>query len=406
MNVILRQPIWLVSPNATPWTRGTVQRIRHHYAVVGSRPGDLLQPLLDQRFRDCTLTLLCPPGTADTAADIIAVATRCGRNAQMIDLPAIGDANRMAEVLNDMARQHAPALATLNVSGVDPLYALPASQAFSGHGHPVFAVEPDQDQLIWLQTPFSGDYRPFNVSDQARLGQHFAAHGLRLDRAWQLLRAQKVRLNELSQRFDNLGSDEIHDINRVASRGPWDAPLQPTRRDGAAVDWLHRQGFAITDPAGHLRFADHGIQHFCAGTWLEHRVFLAALPLVDEGLVQDMASGCIIQASGLHRMEFDVCLLSNNRLHVIECKAVAKTSGTTAGIGQWPMHRLRSLKSLRGLEAGAMLVSVRAPNPADLDRAANLQVQLTTFGQDNVTEALRYWLRQRQSGLPPFSQND
>lgn len=376
-----------------------MKRIQHHYAIVGDRPVDLLSPLLDAHFGVGKLRLLYPATARERANAIAAAACQHGREVEVLPLANARNTDALIRELTHWAGCHEPASAALNLSGVDPLYAIPARDAFRQCGHPVFAVEPNSDWLIWLST-VPGDYAPFNIADRLNIPDFLALHGLEWQGAQQTVRSPNRAWNQVALDIARKAPrmrEDIAEINRLAcSVNPeliTEALSLRTDRPGLhdLVDRLVSGGIAERE-CDRLRFCGPEERAFTAGGWLEHRLFYAARPLVSSGHVQDLASGVRVIGPGQMAAEWDVVFLANNNLHIIECKArTAKKNG--GGVGMEAFFKLESLSRLEGLDAYPMLATLARPTLAELARAAQFGIAILVLKDGgNLTSQLEKWI--------------
>ena len=107
--------------------------------------------------------------------------------------------------------------------------------------------------------------------------------------------------------------------------------------------------------------------------------------------IQDAACGVkIISREGVAN-EFDLAMLTNNQLYLVECKTILPKGNKS--IGMDVIFKLDSVSQLGGLEAEAMLVAVGVANEAEQDRADLQQLEIIN-GKEllNIRDRLRRWI--------------
>jgi hypothetical protein len=322
-------------------------------------------------------------------------------------LPDAKDQTALRSALDKVAGKYKPGTAAFNLSGVDALYATPAFAAFKERGQAVFAVEPHSDTLIWLAHP-EGDYPSFDVADVDTIEGHLKLHDVRWVSANWSSSMHGTTTHEWNRRFHQaaLGMSKIASTSEdgakavramhylAAHQGKAGDNYVFVRPDepGVSLDELlviaKRWGF-VTQDGTVTRFVDDNSKQFCKGGWLDWRMVYAAMPLVREGLIQEVALNLKVEFGKGARSEWDVVLLANNNLYTIECKATNDASGVIRD----ELDQTYAQTAFNGLACYKALCRVRYPYGPHESRADECGVRLLALNRGNLTEQLRDWIR-------------
>ena len=147
-----------------------------------------------------------------------------------------------------------------------------------------------------------------------------------------------------------------------------------------------------------IQFASDQTRFFVNGGWLEDHVFDTLLSSRKILQIQDAAQGMEILRSVTRqpvKNELDVCFLSNNRLHVIECKTKRFQQVDHADSpGAETLYKLDSLADILGGNHGkGMLVSYLPVSKWDRQRARDLQIEVCAANElKNLEQTLKKWV--------------
>ena len=364
-----------------------MNRIRRHYAIVGENPSDIFLPLVDYRFDQYPDLVLFYPPHVESNAEAIAsyVNNNFGRKVELIPLPSAVESDGIGIIFEQHAVSHEVSSAVLNLSGCAPLYAIPAFQAFAKAGHPVFVVEQDSDQLLWLSNG-AGNYAPFNVADESSLRKFLVGHAVQWIAAEQTCHRVKHDWNLAALSFARAAPhcrDAVKALGVYAKGGVVDEAVFQDSDFKNLSGILSSNGIcSLVD--GRPQFDSAEAKNFASGGWLEYAVFYAARNLLKEGLIQDLVCGLKVEKAGA-LAEWDVVFLANNNLHIIECKA-------TAFLGMDALFKLESLA--RAVGAYSMLISLAPPTDPERKRAAEMDIKCMTWGGGvSLEDVIRQWIK-------------
>lgn len=267
-----------------------------HVCLVSEQPLPNLTPALDNQFGADRVILLESPHMQPRATNLANVLGRHGRQVVRQTIDDRGDLAAFRAQVNAVLREFPDAL--LNATGGLKTMSILAFDAFRAAGQPIFYVERD-NRLIWLH--------PLERPGQRLLGNlgledYFAAFG--------------QTLTSLSR--------------------------QPDCKDGGPA-WIDR--LQQLPPPGQ---GDHNR----LGTRFESLVYRVCQQIIasrhDQTCI-DLAWS--VRAAGAIEDEFDIVLVRDNVLHLIECK-----HSNGANLNHF-LNKLDNLRRKRGITARAALVT-------------------------------------------------
>ncbi|XZG70013.1 Card1-like endonuclease domain-containing protein [Chitinibacteraceae bacterium HSL-7] len=361
----------------------------HLISLVGHICTDLVSPALDRAFGIARVTLLYDPMLGDEVHRVAQICRDAGLPTNVLPLRPRYDPETISQRLDALVR-NGPSL--INLSGASAVQASVATRIALTHGTACFAIEPDADTTVWLV----GDGvvpDGHNVADAMKLDSYFTLFGATLLRADSRLERRNLQLEHWSRRMAKLATEEpeaIYHLNVAGSTLDADhISVRPIRRlSPALATLLDESELAYVTSDQRIAFASHSAHRFLHGGWLERYVFAEAAELIGQRPIQDLACGARIRVDDVVDNEFDVAILCNNQLYLIECKTVLGDS-----IDRATLFKLDSVTGVGGLNAEAMLATLALPNDSDVERAGVHDIAL--IGGNQLLETrhmLREWL--------------
>ena len=305
-----------------------------HVCLVSDQPLPNLTPALDPHFGAARIVLLESPHMQARANAIEHVLRGFGRTVTRRSIDDRGDLLAFRRAIETLLVEFPDAL--LNATGGLKTMSILAFDAFRAAGQPVFYVERD-NRLLWLNPPERPGQR---LTGTLRLEDYFIAFGQTLSKA-----------------------------NR-----------QPDSQDGGNA-WLNKLKY--------LPAPGHGDHHH-VGTRFESLIFRACQQAADlhaGGPAIDLAWG--VKTAGTIPDEFDVVLVRDNVLHLIECK-----HSNGANLNGF-LNKLDNLRRKRGITARAALITTaRIPTGGGHAQRAR-ESGILLLGQDslhNMPSRLADWM--------------
>lgn len=369
----------------------------HLISFLDRQSVDVISPALDHQFRIGRVTILCEP---EHLADARHSARLLRQRALQVFVVPIGEAWRPASITETLDRILAvrPEPCLINLSCANGMQAAVAQCYASRHGLPSFVIQPADDQLIWidgLPTNYVADGEA--IADSLKLEECFALFGhpwlacqYRLgqrDHGREVMARQLLQLaidDPGAIRLLNLAGAQLQD-------GYLSQPLRPPIPPGL-LSLIQESGWASWQDDVRIDFRSAETRAFLCGGWLELAVFCEVVALAQAGLpLQDAACGVRIGMPDGVSNEYDLALLANNQLYLVECKTVLNARQRSVGMDV--LFKLDSVSQLGGLEAEAMLITLNQPTAAESQRARAQALEIIA-GPDlaNLRERLHAWL--------------
>lgn len=287
----------------------------------------------------------------------------------------------------------------LNLSGANVAQAAYALAWARDAEVPVFVVQPDTDQLLWLHAP--AHFQSFNVADRLTLEGYFNTFGIEVISTGGRLHSRDAQMDGFLRRWLSMVlrlPENVSALRRML-QGKACGDLLPGSLDneikqllGSLVD----AGMVEQMPDGCLRLIRADAVGFLSGGWLEHYVLMELQEVALQLPLQDAALGLRLQAENGARCEFDIAILFNNALFIVECKT--GMSITTPPLQS--IYKLDSLTSQAGLDAEALLASLAQVSGNDRARADWHGIALAAASElVSLKPKLIRWL-QSYAGLP------
>lgn len=366
----------------------------HLLAFVDHVVSDIISPALDRRFGIERVSLLCQQPDLALAFDIAGVCRNLQLAVTVETLPPDSQPLALRQRLQALAQ----GAVCFNISAASPVQAALAYDLARVRHLPLMSIEPQQDRLIWL---LGGEHSTLlngaDIADGLTLEAYFGLYGSRIE-------TLHYRLNRRNPRHEALAHDlalraashpkELSLLNRLCteldeeqySRRPLSGGEHHLRQ------WLEASAMVEFRPGGHMRCVDGRTRFFLAGGWLEVWLLSQLALLVPQLPISDAAVGVKISHRGVEN-EYDVALLCNNQLFLIECKTIAPAGPNHHGVGLENLFKLDSAASLGGLNARAMLASLYPASNSESDRAHAQQIAMLSGAQFmHAREHLREWL--------------
>lgn len=381
---------------------GCLKSIERVLVFPGRHLVDAIAPMQDQRFA-IRQVLIAPTHSTRHLAQRMADFFQSHDVAVSIldDIADLSPAS-LDDYFSSLFANQPPASLLVNLSGLEPMWAICVHRAAARFDFPVFSVDPHTDQLHWLHTPSSGRWSSFNVMDRLSLSGLFRLNGYGVSQCKYSLRQRDEKLEWIASRLAELAvadSSCILAMNRLLANMSFGNPLLTSgiyTGKAARLDWLAKEGVFERLQTGQWLFRDAEMRAFLAGGWLELHVFAQVAALANEIGIQDAA--CSLKIASEHNVEseFDLAVMFNNQLYLAECKARGPANKSLSrGVGMDTLFKIDSLVEHRFLNARGMLISLNEPTVVEKNRAKLQDISLVSAGElRHLRSRLRDWLTQ------------
>jgi hypothetical protein len=276
-----------------------------------------------------------------------------------------------------------------NASSGYRMMVLVALEYFTSKSMNAFVVDKFTNELHWLHPSEKASEKlstKLKISEYVKL---FGSQVLNQGQTKQEPTSRRVLTNWLIENIEIFGSS-LASMNHIAMRA--DMTLQ-YRMDRKQHKKPHLQQILNKfEDVGILRikhqtivFKDEESRFYANGGWLENHVFSLLFDMrSSRDSISDLAKGMeIVRAKGTVKNEIDVITMTNNRLHLIECKTRKFTKRNDANTpGSAAIYRLDTLKDSFGGNSGkAMLVSYQKLSRYTEQRAKDLGIYCCSHAQ-------------------------
>lgn len=382
-----------------------------HLCLVSAQATPSLLPLLDARSRPQRVVLATSP-KMQPAADALqgVIRTKCaGMQIERLPLTDAYDFGALSDAFFSYLDRHDGEDIALNVTGGTKPMAIAAQEAFRSAGKPVFYVNIETDEAIYIDR----DARPEPLQAQLKVHEMLTAHGHQVTETAgppQITREQRDLADRLVSHVASSGAalglfnaltHKAHNQNLVVTL----EPQQAAPGKLAEIIGLFEEAGQLRQVGNKLTFTDENARFFANGGWLEFHMLRTLQDLRPRYLsLSDVAMGLRIafpkaRGRSADKNELDVAFLYRNTLHIIECKSanLAQPGATGDDKATEALYKLESLLKLGGLRTRGMIVDYRGAlsrKPENLQRASDAGIEIVsgTALRDLKGVLQRVWL--------------
>ncbi|WP_432721525.1 DUF1887 family CARF protein [Jeongeupia wiesaeckerbachi] len=371
----------------------------HLLCPLDTVQSDIITPALDRVFGIRHMTIAAHRHRLDAAAAVAETAAAAQIGCDIIELSSEDSPSllrgALAQIINDAGM---PTL--INLSGASPILAALAQEVALLRQVPSFVIHPERDTLVWLNhlpnvTPEQG----YNIADRLTLDGYFGLFGCEIIEASVDLKHRNPQLEKLARHmawFASRDSRQLYSLMQHVIRADENGLTAPLPRElQPYLMPIEQAGLVTLLHGGELKLHDAQALRYLNGGWLEYWLFAEAASLIGQCPIHDLACGVQIITQDGVKNEYDLALLCNNQLYLVECKTQQPENRQTGlGVGNNVLFKLDSVSHLSELDARAMLVSVSRPTEHEVHRADEQDIEIVC-GHDlvNLRERLRDWLK-------------
>jgi hypothetical protein len=376
-----------------------------HVCLVSAQAAPNLLPLLDDSLKPKKVILLVTPQMRDKADYLSAVIMPRGiqvvihhlKNAEAYDL--------IQDEILEILSEEKPDNIALNATGGTKWMSLAAVDTFRMNGSPVFYVDINSDQILFLEK----NEPAHKLTQNIKLTSYLNAYGYEVTNKDQaqpqgLTKDLSHFCRELVMNVSNWGN-AIGKLNRIASEADNNNTLVGQLND---LDYKDSQFSTLLKAClaanlidefniDTIVFKSQETRQLANGGWIEDYVNSLLNELKGKGKIQDSPklNLCIkkVGSKKPHDNELDVAFMAKNRLHIIECKTKNFKGRSIKQAGSETLYKLDSISDLGGLGTKAMLVSYRELSKPDQQRAKDLKIKVVEGRQiQQLKSELESWL--------------
>jgi hypothetical protein len=370
-----------------------------HILLVSDQAAPNLLAALDPALKPEEAVLMVSRKMQARAEALEAVLNEAGVKTTRVPLDDEHDFAGLENTLLEVANARTTQSIALNLTGGTKLMALAAQSVAQAYDWPVFYVDADTDEAIWLGK--TGGRQKLN--QQLRLTHYLRGYGFTL--------RQGVNRPQPSQRHNDLlqtlitqvGSLEhpLSQLNWIGQQAE-DKKTLSIRLDAKQLDsrglevlLRHFSDAGVVRIQGDsLTFMDENELAFAKGGWLEHHVYRTLCGVTGDLNIRDKAANLFVVDANNVENELDISFMARNRLFVIECKT-ARMDKPEAPKANDTLFKLSEIcRRVGGLGTRGMLASYRPLRDSEKKLARALNIELVCGAElARLGERLKAWVR-------------
>lgn len=377
----------------------TDSRYDVHVCLVSEQAAPNLLAALDPSLRPAEAVLMVSAKMNARADALAAVLTEAGVRTARVSLDNEHDFHALEAALLDVASQREGRGVALNVTGGTKLMALAAQSVAQAARWPVFYVDVDTDEVIWL----GRHSRRQPLAQRLRLRHYLRGYGFTIepanDRPHTSLAHERLTGTLLTQ----IGSLEraLGQLNWLAQQAeghePLTVELTEKQCDSRGLDALLRnfvEAGVLSVADGVLTFPGEAERAFAGGGWLERHVYRMIEAATGPLGIRDKAANLVVTDRDGVKNELDAAFLARNRLFIIECKT-ARMDRPEAPRANDALFKLCEIcRRVGGLGTRGMLASYRPLRDNERRLARALGIELVCGPElAHLDEKLAAWVR-------------
>lgn len=370
-----------------------------HLMLVSAQAAPNLLPALDPAMKPREAVLLVSKKMELRAKALYDVLSEVGIKTQTVTLPDEHNMAALENILMDVATQREGQSIALNVTGGNKLMALAAQAVAQAAGWPIFYVDVDTDQIIWLDKT-----RPSQaLSQQLRINHYLRGYGFTLTEGLDKPQPSAAYQSLLQDLVLNVGSLEepIGQLNwlgqQAESEGRLSVKLSHRQLDSRSLEALLRKFEAakVLKMSGDtLSYFSEDARFFAKGGWLEHHVYQTVCQVTGDLAIRDKAANLVVQDASSQKNEIDVAFMAHNRLFAIECKTARMDSPDSQKANDTLYKLAENCRRIGGIGTRGMLATYRPLRDSELRLAKALSIEVVAGATlARLGERLKQWVR-------------
>lgn len=326
----------------------------------------------------------------------------------LVRIENIYDFHEMENCFISLIDQYEGKNIALNVTGGTKLMAIVAQNTFAMCEKPIFYVDSDNNQILFISRDEKGQSIPNKMLNcQIDLKTYLSAYGMAYKSAKSPMASERLiaNLEPFIKQYDKY-KDDIPLLNSYAAE---------SQKSGFKVDFKHhkvKSFVTLVEELHHknlLDFDRHRIdfrdtvhKDLLNGVWLEEITYKAIeniKSIQDKALSLEVGNSSYDQSKYQYALknqgnqnEFDIAFMAKNRLHIIECKT--QQMNKEGGIkSEEILYKLEALKNYGGLMTKKCLVSYFEVPESVKNRAKELHIEIIQ-GKDlqRLREKISNWI--------------
>ncbi|HHE9974180.1 hypothetical protein A9Z58_08710 [Haemophilus influenzae] len=379
-----------------------------HFCLISDQAAPSLLPILDPDFKPKEAVFLVSDKMKSNAEALANVFKEKNVKVTLVRIENIYDFHEMENCFIEQIDQFDGQNIALNVTGGTKLMAIVAQNTFAMGGKPIFYVDSDNNQILFISRDEKGQSIPNKILNcQIDLKTYLSAYGMVYKSVKQPLASERLiaNLEPFIKQYDKY-KDDIPLLNSYAKE---------SQKSGFKVDFKHHKLKSLVTlleelhhkdlldfDHNHIDFRDTVHKDLLNGIWLEEITYKAIeniKSIQDKALSLEVGNSSYDQSKHQYALknqgnqnELDIAFIAKNRLHIIECKT--QLMNKEGGIkSEEILYKLEALKNYGGLMTKKCLVSYFEVPESVKNRAKELHIEIIQ-GKDlqRLREKIANWI--------------
>ena len=379
-----------------------------HFCLISDQAAPSLLPILDPDFKPKEAVFLVSDKMKSNAEALEKVFKEKSIKVTLVRIENIYDFHEMENCFISLIDQYEGKNIALNVTGDTKLMAIVAQNTFAMGEKPIFYVDSDNNQILFISRDEKGQSIPNKMLNcQIDLKTYLSAYGMVYKSAKSPMVSERLiaNLEPFIKQYDKY-KDDIPLLNSYAAE---------SQKSGFKVDFKHhkvKSFVTLLEELHHknlldfdryrIDFRDTVHKDLLNGVWLEEITYKAIeniKSIQDKALSLEVGNSSYDQNKHQYALknqgnqnEFDIAFMAKNRLHIIECKT--QLMNKEGGIkSEEILYKLEALKNYGGLMTKKCLVSYFEVPESVKNRAKELHIEIIQ-GKDlqRLREKISNWI--------------
>lgn len=370
-----------------------MQKYDIHVCLVSAQAAPNLLPILDSGFKPKKAIFLVSKAMKQKSEYLAKAFEKLNVKVELKNIADEFNFGLMEEEIFKLVEEYENESIALNVTGGTKLMSIAAENAFSSLGKPIFYIDTDSNQILFISKDEEQNWLPnLEMKSKNKIDIYLSAYGSTVLTTQNPLERKKYipAVEAFIKRYDDyvniLPMLNMHatlsQSNGYKSEFTKNNPkIKPIDELLLGLDY---QG--LVDYDGEIiNFKNKEIKNFLNGGWLEDYTYFQ---LEEISTIEDLRCGVDV-ANPKYKLgkndyspenkgnknEFDIVFMAKNKLHIIECKTqkMDKEGGMKADD---ILYKLETLKDYGGLMTKKCLVSYFEVPEQVKNRASFLNIEI------------------------------
>ena len=350
-----------------------------HFCLISHELLPNLLPVLDPLLRPDKVVMAVSDQMLERAGWLEKELLEKGIAVEKVRIENAHQISQLEETFLSWLKEHADEKVLLNVTGGTKPMAIAAQEAFGQLDKPVFYVNVQNDEVMWLRQKY-----PSNILEPKILLKNvLAVHGYTIDEREN--NKASAAWNKLSVTLGKKAGDWVSEIAVLKSycddaqstgrldQGKISPPDCPSMQK--VLQLLYE--CKITSSPHRLMFVSKSACQFIKSDWLEYYAYNVVKSMAS---TQDVRMDVNIISSRGVRNQLDVAFLARNRLFLVECKVFSFAKSSSRDLTE-AIYQLETLGKTGGLRTRGVLVSYKDIGKLNKERAREAGLTTIDFVQ-------------------------